>query len=152
MEPDATERSDRGDTGARVTRSMWAEDPASEALGIELVEIGEGRAVLRMEVRPDMTNGLGLGHGGIVFTLADTAMAYSSNSFGRRAVATQAEIDWIGPARPGAVLTATAVQRLQRGKAALTDVEVLDETGAVVALFRGRTLQVGDHPGDAPPG
>lgn len=124
-----------------IAQAMWADDRTSQALGMELVEVGEGRAVLRMEVRPDMVNGLDVCHGGLVFTLADSAMAYSSNSFNQRALATQAEVDWVAPARVGAVLTATAVQRHQRGRAAITDVEVADQDGTVVALFRGRTLQ-----------
>jgi acyl-CoA thioesterase len=124
-----------------IAQAMWADDRTSQSLGVELIEVGEGRAVLRMEVRPEMVNGLGVCHGGVVFTLADSAMAYSSNSFNLRALATQAEIDWLAPALVGSVLTATAVQRHQRGKAAVTDVEVCDDAGTVVALFRGRTLQ-----------
>jgi acyl-CoA thioesterase len=128
-----------------IARLMWAADTASRSLGMELIEVDLGRAVLRMEVRPDMVNGLDVCHGGVVFTLADSAMAYSSNSFNQRALATNAEIDWIGPASTGSVLTATATQRHQRGRAAITDVEVVDETGSVVAMFRGRTLQVAGH-------
>lgn len=127
----------------QVAEAMWADDTASRALGMELVEVGHGRAVLRMEIRADMVNGVGVGHGGLVFTLADSAMAFSSNSSNQRSVATQAEIDWLAPVRVGSVLTATATQRHQGGKAALTDVEVVDQTGQVVALFRGRTLQIG---------
>jgi acyl-CoA thioesterase len=126
-----------------VGQAMWAGDQASKRLGMELVEVGEGRAVLRMEIRSDMVNGLDVGHGGLVFTLADSAMAYSSNSTNQRSVATQAEIDWLAPARVGSVLTATAVERHRQGKAAVTDVEVVDEEGTRVALFRGRTLQIG---------
>jgi acyl-CoA thioesterase len=128
-----------------VAQAMWAGDRTSHALGVELVEVSEGRAVLRMVVRPDMVNGLDVCHGGVIFTLADSAMAYSSNSFDRRAFATAAEIDWVAPGRVGSSLTATAVQRHQRGKAAITDVEVVDEEGLTVALFRGRTLQTGDR-------
>lgn len=126
-----------------VADAMWAEDRASRALGMELVEVDRDRAVLRMEVRPDMLNGLGVGHGGLVFTLADSAMAYSSNAANLQSVATQAEIDWLAPVTAGMVLTATAIQRHQGGKAAITDVEVVDEEGHQIAMFRGRTLQVG---------
>ncbi len=127
----------------RIGQAMWADDQASRCLGMELVEVGEGRAVLRMEIGADMVNGLDVGHGGFVFTLADSAMAYSSNSFNERSVATQAEIDWLAPARVGSVLTATAVQRHHQGKASITDVEVVDEDGQRIALFRGRTLRIG---------
>lgn len=138
-----------------IAEAMWADDRASQALGMELVEVDRGRAVLRMTVRDDMVNGLGVGHGGLVFTLADSAMAFASNSFNRQAVATQAEIDWLAPARAGMVLTATAQVRHQAGKAAISDVEVVDDEGRPVAMFRGRTLQIGgrllgeDTPGSA---
>lgn len=126
-----------------IAAAMWAEDQASQALGMELADVGPGRAVLRMTVREDMVNGLGVGHGGLVFTLADSAMAFASNSFNHRAVATQAEIDWLAPVRAGMILTATATQRHQGGKAAINDVEVCAEDGQLVAMFRGRTLQIG---------
>ena len=128
-----------------IATAMWADDSASKALGMELVEVSDGRAVLSMPVRADMVNGLGVGHGGLVFTLADSAMAFCSNSSNRRSVATQAEIDWLAPVREGMVLTATAVRRHQGGKAALTDVEVVDQDRRVVALFRGRTLEIGGN-------
>ncbi len=124
---------------------MYANDAASQALGMEIVEVGEGRAVLSMTVRPDMVNGLDVCHGGLIFSLADSAMAFSSNSSNRYALATQAEIDWVRPARLGAVLTATAVQQHQRGRTAITDVAVTDGQGELVALFRGRTRQVDGH-------
>lgn len=128
-----------------VAQVMWANDRAAESLGIDLVEVEAGRSVARLVVRDDMLNGLGVCHGGVVFTLADVALAYSSNSFNQRAVATQAEIDLVASTRAGAVLTATAIQRHQRGKSAITDVEVVDQDGTVIALFRGRTLQVPGH-------
>ncbi len=128
---------------SEIAAAMWADDRASQALGMELVEVGPGRAVLRMTVREDMVNGLGVGHGGLVFTLADSAMAFASNSFNHQAVATQAEIDWLAPARAGMVLTATAQIRHQGGKTAISDVEVVDDAGRPVAMFRGRTLQTG---------
>ena len=126
-----------------IAEAMWSQDRASRSLGMELVEVDDGRAVLRMEVRTDMVNGLGVGHGGLVFTLADSAMAFSTNASNRRSVATQAEIDWLAPVTAGMVLTATATQRHQVGKAAITDVEVVDDEGRIVAMFRGRTLQIG---------
>ena len=140
-EPDHPEPADPDP--AEIASAMWADDRASRALGMELVEVGRGRAVLRMPVRDDMVNGLGVGHGGLVFALADSAMAFSSNSSNDRAVATQAEIDWLAPVRTGMVLTATAHQRHRGGKAALTDVEVVDDEGNLVAMFRGRTLRIG---------
>ncbi len=126
-----------------VAQAMWANDDASQRMGMELIEIGLGRAVIRMPVEASMTNGLDVCHGGFVFTLADSAMAFSSNSHNRHAIATMGEIDWVAAVRAGATLTATATERHRRGKAAVTDVEVVDQDGQLVALFRGRTLQTG---------
>lgn len=124
---------------------MFSRDQASQSLGMTIVEMGEGRAVVTMAVRPDMVNGLDVCHGGLIFSLADSAMAFSSNSFNRYAVATNAEIDWINPGRVGTTLTATATQRHQRGRNAITDVVVEDDTGEIIAMFRGRTRQIDGH-------
>jgi acyl-CoA thioesterase len=125
---------------------MYANDRASEALGMEIVEVGHGRAVVQMVVRPDMVNGLDVCHGGLIFSLADSAMAFSSNSSNRYAIATHAEVDWVNPGRLGATLTATAVEQYQRGRSAVTDAVVTDETGETIALFRGRTRLIdGQH-------
>ncbi len=129
-----------------VADAMFGNDRASQALGMTILEVSAGRAVVTMDVGPDMVNGLNVCHGGLIFTLADSAMAFSSNSSNRFAIATNAEIDWINPGRLGATLTATATEQHQRGRTAITDVVVTDETGEVIALFRGRTRQIdGQH-------
>ncbi len=113
---------------------------------MEIVEADLGRAVLTMTVGPEMINGLDVCHGGFIFTLADSAMAFATNASNRYALATSAEIDWVSPGRLGSVLTATATQRHQRGRSGITDVVVTDESGEVIALMRGRTRQVdGTH-------
>ena len=66
---------------------MWAEDRASRALGMELRDVGPGRAVIAMTVGEDMVNGHGFGHGGLTFTVADSAFAFACNSRNRRTVA-----------------------------------------------------------------
>ena len=86
-----------------------------------------------------MINGLGVCHGGLIFTLADSAMAHASNSHGLPAVAVAASIDLVRPARAGAVLSAEAVERYRHGRTALYDVVVTDDDGEVVARFHGRT-------------
>ncbi len=127
---------------------MFGNDSASKSLGMEVVAVGLGTATVRMTVTADMVNGLDVCHGGLIFSLADSAMAFSSNAANRYAIATHGEIDWVSPGRLGAVLTATAVQRHQRGRNAITDVVVEDDQGEVVAHFRGRTRQIdGQHLG-----
>ena len=123
-------------------RAMMAADRASSALGIELVDQGEGRAVTRMTVRQDMVNGHAMAHGGLIFALADTAFACACNSFGPVTVAASAEIVFVAPARAGDVLVAEAVLRTRFGRSGLYDVTVRRDRD-VIAEFRGRSHQLG---------
>ncbi|PZT71385.1 hydroxyphenylacetyl-CoA thioesterase PaaI [Streptomyces sp. SW4] len=117
---------------------MFEADTASRGLGIELLEHGPGRALLRMEVTDRMVNGHGIAHGGYLFLLADTAFACACNSHGPVTVAAGAGIDFVAPAREGDVLTALAEERTRFGRSGVCDVTVRrgDE---VIAEFRGRS-------------
>jgi acyl-CoA thioesterase len=117
---------------------MWAADAASRALGMELVEIDDGWAVVRMPVRDDMVNGHGLCHGGLVATLADSAFAVACNSRGVPTVAAGFDVSFLRPARLGDVLEATAVERGLQGRSGIYDVTVR-RADEVVAEFRGRS-------------
>jgi acyl-CoA thioesterase len=129
--------------------AMWADDRASRALGMSIDEIAPGRATLRMTVREDMVNGHDIGHGGLTFTLADSAFAFACNSYNRRTVAASAEIRFRAPTRAGDVLVATAVERERDGRDGTYDVTVtVGET--VVATFVGRSREVGGAFWDAP--
>ena len=125
-----------------AAHEMFARDRASHALGIELVEAGDGRAVVRMTVTADMVNGHALTHGGYVFLLADTAFACACNSHGPVTVAAGADITFLRPAREGDVLEARATERSTSGRGGLYDVTVLRD-GDVVAEFRGRSRVIG---------
>jgi acyl-CoA thioesterase len=127
-------------------KRMMAEDAASRSLGISLVSCGEGTAVARMQVREDMVNGHGIAHGGLVFTLADTAFACACNSWGPVTVAAAAEIAFVSPARLGDELVAEAAVRIRFGRTGLYDVTVR-RSDEVLAEFRGRatTLRDGDR-------
>ena len=123
---------------------MWAEDAASAALGIELVEVGvvdgHGHAQTRMVVTAAMVNGHGIAHGGYLFTLADSTFALACNATGRTTVAAGADITFVATARLGDVLVARARERVTYGRNGLTDVEVCRAAdGAVVAELRGRS-------------
>ncbi|MGH3367933.1 MAG: hydroxyphenylacetyl-CoA thioesterase PaaI [Nocardioidaceae bacterium] len=121
---------------------MIAEDPASRGLGMEIVEVGPGRALVRMVVREDMTNGHDIGHGGFTFSLADTAFAFACNTYNRRTVAQSCEISFLAPTRAGDVLLATAQERYRNGRNGIYDVTVrCGDT--VVAEFRGRSREIG---------
>ena len=128
----------------RSAATMWAQDGASRAMGMELLEVGPGRARLRMAVRPDMEQGHGTCHGGVVFTLCDSAFAYACNSTGEATVAASAEITWIAPAHDGDVLVADAVEEVRYGRSGITRVRVTREPdGVLVALFTGRSRSLG---------
>ncbi len=122
--------------------TMMAKDEASRGLGIELIDQGEGRAVARMTIRADMVNGHAMAHGGLIFTLADTAFACACNSYGPVTVASSAEIVYIAPARAGDVLVAEAVMRTRFGRSGLYDVTVRRDS-EVIAEFRGRSHELG---------
>ena len=101
-----------------------------------------GGAVLSMTVRPDMANGHGIGHGGFVAALADSAFAFACNSHGVVTVASGFEIDFLEPARVGDVLVATARETALRGRSGIYDI-VVRRGETVVAVFRGRSRSLG---------
>ncbi|GAA1646777.1 hydroxyphenylacetyl-CoA thioesterase PaaI [Microbacterium flavum] len=137
--------------GHRGAHAMMTRDAASAMLGM-VVEHGEpGRAVVSMRVREDMLNGFAITHGGLVFALADTAFAIACNEDGRVTVAAGADITFLSSTRAGQTLTATALRRALRGRSGLYDVTVVDETGEVVAEFRGRSVTT-DRPVMIPAG
>jgi acyl-CoA thioesterase len=107
-------------------------------MNVELVEVGEGRAVVRMPVREDMVNGHGLCHGGLVASLADSAFALACNSRGVSTVASGFEITFLRPARAGDLLEATAEERTLLGRSGIYDVTVRCG-GQVIAELRGRS-------------
>ena len=141
MSSDPDDGSD--DLARRSARAMWEADAASASLGIELVDVGPGRARLRMTVTDDMVNGHAIAHGGLVFTLADSAFAVACNTHGVVTVAAGADITFVAPARLGDVLVAEAVEQVRYGRSGITEVRVMREGGALVALFQGRSRSLG---------
>jgi acyl-CoA thioesterase len=122
--------------------TMFESDRASRDLGMELLEVGDGSAVVRMTVTASMVNGHGIGHGGYVFMLADTAFACACNSGGEVTVAAGADISYIAPVREGDVLVASAAERVRYGRSGIYDVSVR-RGEEPVAEFRGRSRAVG---------
>jgi acyl-CoA thioesterase len=120
---------------------MYARDRAAQALGIAVEASEPGAAVCRMVVRDDMVQGHATCHGGIVFTLADTAFAYACNAYNRVTVALGAEITFVAPALAGEVLIARAHERSRCGRTGVYDVEVTKGEGVLVALFRGTSYE-----------
>lgn len=128
-----------------AAQTMFEVDEASRALGIELLDVSDGRALARMRVTETMVNGHAIAHGGYVFLLADTAFACACNSHGPVTVASGAEISFVTSAVLGDVLTATAEERTRYGRNGIYDVTVTrDEADgpAVIAEFRGRSRTI----------
>lgn len=123
-----------------AAEEMRASDQASAWLGIELARASPGDALATLQVVDHHCNGLGVCHGGFIFTLADTAMAFATNAGEDRAFATNAEIDFVEAARAGDVLTAACKRIVDRGRAGVSDVVVTNQDGTTIAVFRGRTL------------
>lgn len=124
---------------------MYASDRASSALGMRIERIGPGHAALTMAVRDDMLNGHAICHGGYIFLLADSAFAFACNSHNRNTVAQGCSIDYLAPAHAGDVLHATAHERSRTGRTGVYDIEVRNQHGATVALFRGKSYRIDGH-------
>lgn len=135
----------------RCAAAMFARDEASRALGIELVDITAGSTVMQMPILPWMANGDGVCHGGLLFSLADTAMAFASNSRNEVYVAVSTSIEFLSPGRVGETVRAVATEAHRAGRTATYNVAVSDSTGAPIAQFLGRTYRVSGNVIDGPP-
>ena len=124
-------------------QTMFARDPASQALGMLLAEIRPGYARMTMAVRQDMLNGHQTCHGGYIFMLADSAFAFACNSHNHNTVGAGCTIDYLAPGRLGDLLTAEAVEQALSGKTGVYDVKVSNQDGRTVALLRGKSHRVG---------
>jgi acyl-CoA thioesterase len=127
-----------------VTR-MLADDAASRALGIEVLDAMDGTAAAAMRVRDDMVNGHGIVHGAFVFAVADTAFACACNSHGPVTVAAAVDITFIAPAYAGDLLEARATERTRFGRSGIYDVTVTRGED-VIAEFRGTSRTIGKDP------
>jgi acyl-CoA thioesterase len=127
---------------ARVAQAMFERDRASQALGMRIIGMGPGWARLVMTVRAEMINGHGLCHGGIVFSLADSAFAFACNSYNDATVAAAASIDYLAAAREGDELTAEATELWRSRRSGLYEITVVNQRGERIALFRGRSHRI----------
>ena len=126
----------------RVVTAMLAKDRATPMLGMAVVSAAEGACCIEMTVREDMLNGYETCHGGVLFTLADSAFAFACNSRNLCMVAAGAQIDFLRPARVGDILRATAAEISSGKRLGLYDVTVTNQKQQTVALFRGRSCRV----------
>ena len=122
--------------------ALLSRDRASRQLGIQLLDVGPGSARLSMLVTQDHLLGYGTCHGGLLFTLADSAFAVACNTYDQATVASGCSIDFLAPAQAGDRLVATAVEQSRRGRTGLYDVRIDNQQGQLIALFRGRAYRV----------
>ena len=149
--PDPTAPVGAGTPDLSHVRAMWADDEASRGLGMELLDVGHdgtlGWSRVRMPVTDVMVNGHKIMHGGLIFTLCDSAFALACNATGRLTVASGCDINFVASARLGDVLVAQARERTSYGRNGLTDVTVTRESdGALIAEFRGRSRTLKPRP------
>ncbi len=131
----------------RIVDSMMQKDTFSQWLGIRIVDVQPGSCIIEMDVRADMLNGFGIGHGGIAFSLADSALAFAANTHGRVSLALNNNMTYSAPVREGDTLTATCREIATSRKTGTYDVEITDQDARTVGLFRGTVYRKNeDHP------
>ena len=135
--------SDADALARRVAFAMLANEGTGKAWGIQIEEAREGYSRVRMLIGADMTNGHGTGHGGITFSLADTALAYACNSRNSRSVAAHASISFLSPVQVGETLVAEAEERSRSGRSGVYAVRVTADDGRTVAEFQGLSREIG---------
>ncbi len=126
-----------------VQSGMYDKDAFSQWLGINLVEIEQGYAKVSMTVRPEMTNGFGIAHGGITYSLADSAFAFASNSWGEQAVSIETSISHTRPVQVADILTAETSMHNKSKRLAIYNVKITNQENKVVALFKGTVFHTG---------
>lgn len=127
----------------RVVAGMLAADAFSRWLGVDVVAVAPGRATVRMTVRDEMTNGFGVCHGGVTFAVADSALAFASNTGGTVTLSVENAIGYPVPARPGDVLTAVAEVESAGRRVGFYRVTVTNQRGEAVGHFRGTVYDTG---------
>lgn len=120
-----------------IVHKMFDNDAFSKWLGIEVIEIGEGVSTLRVTVRKEMLNGFEVLHGGITYSLADSALAFASNAYGRKSMSIETSISHTLSCKEGDLLTTKTVERSLSNKIGVYDITVLNQDEKVVALFKG---------------
>lgn len=132
-----------GGLAASVVAAMFDRDAASQAFGMVVEEANDDRVVVSMTVRPDMTQAVGTCHGGVIFTLADSAFAFACNRGNKTTVAAGCSIEFLGPGHEGDRLKATAIEVATAGRSGIYDIRVTNQNNDCIAVFRGKSRQIG---------
>ena len=131
------------DLATKVVTKMYDNDWFSQWLGIKRLTIETGSCVLKMTIRKEMLNGFGIAHGGITYSLADSALAFASNSYGKMAVSVETSISHTKQLKEGDEITATAQEMSLSNKIAVYNVTIKNQHNEVVALFKGTVYRTG---------
>jgi acyl-CoA thioesterase len=131
------------DLATRIVDRMYEHDPMSQWLGIERLQDGPGISVLRMVVRKEMLNGFSIAHGGISYSLADSALAFASNAHGIQSVSIETSIAHVAQAKEGDVLTTRVTEKNITTRTGLYHVDVINQEGRVIAYFKGTVFRTG---------
>lgn len=134
--------SDPQELAELTATAMYQNDAASQAIGARVVSVAPGQASMAMTVRADMLNGHKTCHGGFIFALADSTFAFACNSRNLVTVASGCSIDYLAPGFEGDVLTAHAVEYSLAGRTGVYDVQVTNQDGKRIAIFRGRSYRI----------
>lgn len=126
-----------------IVDKMYNNDPMSQWLGIERLKDGPGISVLRMKVRAEMLNGFSIAHGGIAYSLADSALAFASNSQGIQSVSIETSISHVLPVKENDVLITEVREMSLTTRTALYYITVLNQDNKAVAHFKGTVFRTG---------
>ena len=133
---------DAGAIARACAERMWAEDSTSKGLGMQLISVEPGRAILAMAITDKMVNGHNIAHGGYIFTLADSAFAFACNTYDQRCVAQHCAVTFVNPGKLGDRLTAHGVEKQRAGRSGIYDITVTRDDGTVIAEFRGHSRTI----------
>lgn len=120
-----------------VKEQMYAKDAFSQWLGIEILHIVAGKVTLALTIRPEMTNGFGIAHGGISYSLADSALAFAANGYGRHSMSIETSITHLAPIRVGDRIQAVAIEESLTHKIGVYRIEITNQDNKKVATFKG---------------
>ena len=124
-------------TAQEVVDTMYNNDAFSKWLGIERIKDGAGISVLKMQVRKEMTNAFGIAHGGITYSLADSALAFASNAHGRISVSVETSISHTIACKEGDILTTRVEEVSLSNKIGVYHIYITNQKEEMVAVFKG---------------
>ena len=127
----------------RVVTRMYENDPFSKWLGIEREIVAPGQCVLSLEVTPEMLNGFAIAHGGITYSLADSCLAFASNSYGIQCVSIETSISHTRPVKKADRLTARSEEKNLSNRIGIYHISITDQCDQLVALFKGTVFRTG---------